>query len=135
MTPAHIKPVWYFTPFYAMLRVIPAQALGVIVMFAAIVRAVLPAVAGSRRGQVDPLPGLGYKIALGLFALSFVMLGAVGAGVTAEKIPEWFGADANVTTIENAFGRFWLIVYFGFFAFLWSTRISARKRPSRCRSG
>jgi ubiquinol-cytochrome c reductase cytochrome b subunit len=64
--------------------------------------------------------GLGYKIALGLFALSFVMLGAVGAGVTAEKIPEWFGADANVTVIENAFGRFWLVVYFAFFLFLWA---------------
>jgi ubiquinol-cytochrome c reductase cytochrome b subunit len=62
--------------------------------------------------------GLGYRIALGLFALSFVMLGAVGAGVTAEKIPEWFGPEANVTTIENAFGRFWLVVYFAFFAFL-----------------
>lgn len=35
--------------------------------------------------------------------------------MTAEKIPEWFGADANVTSIENAFGRFWLVVYFAFF--------------------
>ncbi len=25
VTPEHIKPVWYFTPFYAMLRVIPAK--------------------------------------------------------------------------------------------------------------
>ncbi|MDR2012316.1 MAG: cytochrome b, partial [Rhodanobacter sp.] len=63
--------------------------------------------------------GLSYKIALGLFALSFIMLAAVGAGVSAEKIPEWFGADADVTTIENTFGRFWLLVYFGFFAFVW----------------
>jgi ubiquinol-cytochrome c reductase cytochrome b subunit len=23
VTPAHIKPVWYFTPYYAMLRAIP----------------------------------------------------------------------------------------------------------------
>ena len=57
---------------------------------------------------------------LGLFVLSFIMLGAVGAGITSEKIPEWFGANADVTTIENAFGRFWLIVYFAFFAFLWA---------------
>ena len=27
VTPEHIKPVWYFTPYYAMLRVIPRQAL------------------------------------------------------------------------------------------------------------
>jgi ubiquinol-cytochrome c reductase cytochrome b subunit len=36
VTPAHIKPVWYFTPYYAMLRVIPHKLSGVIVMFAAI---------------------------------------------------------------------------------------------------
>jgi ubiquinol-cytochrome c reductase cytochrome b subunit len=119
-TPEHIKPVWYFTPFYAMLRMIPAKLPGVIVMFLGIV--LLFFMPWLDRGIVKSVRyrGLGYKIALGLFALSFVMLGAVGAGVTAEKIPEWFGADANVTTIENAFGRFWLIVYFAFFAFLWA---------------
>jgi ubiquinol-cytochrome c reductase cytochrome b subunit len=39
-TPLHIAPVWYFTPFYAMLRAVPpmfgSQFPGVIVMFAAI---------------------------------------------------------------------------------------------------
>jgi ubiquinol-cytochrome c reductase cytochrome b subunit len=39
-TPAHIAPVWYFTPFYAMLRAVPpmygSQFPGVVVMFAAI---------------------------------------------------------------------------------------------------
>jgi ubiquinol-cytochrome c reductase cytochrome b subunit len=36
VTPEHIVPVWYFTPYYAMLRVVPDKLLGVIVMFAAI---------------------------------------------------------------------------------------------------
>jgi ubiquinol-cytochrome c reductase cytochrome b subunit len=63
--------------------------------------------------------GTGYKVALGLFALSFIMLAAVGAGVTAEKIPEWFGEKADATFIENLFGRFWTLVYFGYFAFIW----------------
>ena len=63
--------------------------------------------------------GLGYKIALGLFALSFVLLAAVGAGVTAELIPQWFGEAADATFIENLFGRIWTLVYFGFFVFLW----------------
>ncbi|MEL6711291.1 MAG: cytochrome b N-terminal domain-containing protein, partial [Pseudomonadota bacterium] len=39
-TPEHIAPVWYFTPFYAMLRAIPpmfgSQFPGVLVMFASI---------------------------------------------------------------------------------------------------
>jgi ubiquinol-cytochrome c reductase cytochrome b subunit len=48
------------------------------------------------------------------------MLGAVGAGLTSEYIPAWFGPTADVTTIENAFGRFWLFVYFACFAALWA---------------
>jgi ubiquinol-cytochrome c reductase cytochrome b subunit len=118
-TPAHIKPVWYFTPFYALLRMIPAKLPGVIVMFLGI--AVLFAMPWLDRGRVKSIRyrGLGYKIALGLVAVSFVMLGAVGAGVTAETIPVWLGADADVTTIENLFGRFWTLVYFGFFVFVW----------------
>jgi len=118
-TPEHIKPVWYFTPFYAMLRMIPAKLPGVIVMFLGI--ALLFVMPWLDRGRVKSIRyrGLGYKIALGLFAVSFFMLGAVGAGVSAETIPVWFGADADVTTIENLFGRFWTLVYFGFFAFVW----------------
>ncbi|MBN8726444.1 MAG: cytochrome bc complex cytochrome b subunit [Xanthomonadales bacterium] len=118
-TPEHIKPVWYFTPFYAMLRMIPAKLPGVIVMFLGI--AFLFLMPWLDRGRVRSIRyrGLGYKIALGLFAVSFIMLGAVGAGVSAETIPVWFGADADVTTIENLFGRFWTLVYFAFFAFVW----------------
>jgi len=62
--------------------------------------------------------GTGFKVALGLLVIAFVCLGAVGAGVTMQWIPRLFGAAADVTTIENAFGRFWLVVYFAFFAFL-----------------
>jgi len=36
-TPEHIAPVWYFTPFYAILRAVPDKLMGVIAMFAAIV--------------------------------------------------------------------------------------------------
>lgn len=32
VTPDHIKPVWYFTPYYAMLRAVPDKLAGVIVM-------------------------------------------------------------------------------------------------------
>jgi len=122
-TPSHIKPVWYFTPFYAILRMIPSffgtAVWGVIAMFASI--AVLFLMPWLDQGKVKSIRyrGLGYKIALGLFALSFVLLAAVGAGVIAELIPEWFGATADATFIENLFGRIWTIVYFGFFLFLW----------------
>ena len=35
-TPEHIVPLWYFTPFYAILRAVPDKFLGVVAMFAAI---------------------------------------------------------------------------------------------------
>src|SRR5690606_40271608 len=36
VTPEHIAPVWYFTPFYAILRAVPDKFLGVLAMGAAI---------------------------------------------------------------------------------------------------
>ena len=32
-TPEHIAPVWYFTPFYAILRAVPDQRMGALLMF------------------------------------------------------------------------------------------------------
>ena len=119
VTPEHIKPVWYFTPFYAMLRVVPHKLSGVMVMFGAI--AVLFFLPWLDRGKVRSIRyrGMGFKIALGMFVLSFLCLGAVGAGVVAEIIPAWFGTNAPATLIENGFGRVWTVVYFAYFAFLW----------------
>lgn len=119
VTPEAIKPVWYFTPFYAILRMIPAKLPGVITMFGAIVLLFL--VPWLDRGRVKSVRyrGIGYKVALTLFALSFVCLGMTGAEVTTELIPAIFGAGADITFWENLFGRFWVLVYFGFFVFLW----------------
>jgi ubiquinol-cytochrome c reductase cytochrome b subunit len=123
VTPAEIKPVWYFTPFYAIVRMIPSflgtAVWGVIAMFGAI--AVLFLFPWLDRGKVRSIRyrGLGYKVALGLFVMSFFGLGAVGAGITAEVIPKWFG-NVDLTTWENLFGRIMTIIYFGFFAFLWA---------------
>jgi ubiquinol-cytochrome c reductase cytochrome b subunit len=122
-TPSHIKPVWYFTPFYAIVRMIPSflgsAVWGVIAMFGSI--AVLFLLPWFDRGKVKSIRyrGTGFKVALGLFVLSFFMLGAVGAGITAEVIPVWFG-DVDVTFWENLFGRVMTAIYFGFFAFLWA---------------
>jgi ubiquinol-cytochrome c reductase cytochrome b subunit len=35
-TPEHIAPVWYFTPFYAILRAVPDKLLGVALMGSAV---------------------------------------------------------------------------------------------------
>ncbi|SDQ94281.1 ubiquinol-cytochrome c reductase cytochrome b subunit [Pseudoxanthomonas sp. CF385] len=106
VTPEHIKPVWYYTPFYAMLRVVPHKLSGVLVMFGAI--AILFAVPWLDRGKVKSIRyrGLAFKIALAIFAVSFVWLGKIGAGP---------GTDP----VETIIGRVLTVLYFGYFIFLW----------------
>jgi len=119
VTPAEIKPVWYFTPFYAILRVIPSKGLGVFALAASIILLFL--VPWLDRGAVKSIRyrGRGYKIALTLFTITFVLFGAIGAGKSGEWIPEIFGPTADVSGIEMHFGWLLLAIYFGFFLFLW----------------
>jgi ubiquinol-cytochrome c reductase cytochrome b subunit len=81
-TPPHIAPVWYFTPFYAMLRAVPSfagtQVWGVLVMGAAIV--VLFFVPWLDRSPVRSIRYRGpiYKVALAIFSVAFIALGVCG---------------------------------------------------------
>jgi len=77
-TPAHIAPVWYFTPFYAILRAIPDKLLGVIAMGAAI--AVLFVLPWLDRSPVKSMKYKGWmsKITLLAFCVSFIILGVLG---------------------------------------------------------
>ena len=81
-TPEHIAPVWYFTPFYAMLRAIPpiagSQFPGVVVMGGAI--AILFVLPWLDRSPVKSMRYKGWwsKIWLVIFAISFVILGYLG---------------------------------------------------------
>jgi len=81
-TPEHIAPVWYFTPFYAMLRAIPpmfnSQFPGVVVMFASIlIMFFLPWLDRSPVKSVR-YKGPIFKFALGIFAVTFVVLAYLG---------------------------------------------------------
>jgi len=81
-TPDHIAPVWYFTPFYAMLRAVPpmfgSQFPGVVVMFAAIlVLFFLPWLDKSPVKSVR-YKGPIFKVALATFAVTFVVLAYLG---------------------------------------------------------
>ena len=77
-TPEHIAPVWYFTPFYAILRAVPDKLLGVIAMGAAI--AVLFVLPWLDRSPVKSMKYKGWmsKIALLTFCISFIILGVLG---------------------------------------------------------
>jgi len=82
-TPEHIAPVWYFTPFYAMLRAVPpflgTQFWGVLVMGAAVL--IFFAVPWLDRSPVRSIryKGVMTKAAMCCFAISFVWLGYLGA--------------------------------------------------------
>jgi ubiquinol-cytochrome c reductase cytochrome b subunit len=77
-TPEHIAPVWYFTPFYAILRAVPDQRMGALLMLLAVVAFLfVPWLDGS------PVKSIRYKgwmsrTALTLFAIAFVALGYLG---------------------------------------------------------
>ncbi|MBC9252119.1 cytochrome B [Pseudomonas alcaligenes] len=77
-TPEHIAPVWYFTPFYAILRAVPDKLLGVIAMGAAI--AVLFVLPWLDRSPVKSMRYKGWlsKGWLLVFCVSFVILGVLG---------------------------------------------------------
>lgn len=117
-TPPHIAPVWYFTPFYAMLRAVPSfagtQVWGVLVMFGAI--ALLFFLPWLDKSPVKSIRYKGpiTKIALALFAVSFVVLAYCGL-----KPP---------STMLLLTSRIFTIVYFAFFLLMpWYSRIDAVK--------
>jgi ubiquinol-cytochrome c reductase cytochrome b subunit len=120
VTPAHIKPVWYFTPYYAMLRVIPHKLSGVIVMFAAI--AVLFTVPWLDKAKVKSIRyrGVIAKIAIAIFAVSFVWLGLIGNG-----------PGTNPT--ETIIGRVLTFLYFAFFITMpvWTKLDKTKPVPER----
>lgn len=78
-TPAHISPVWYMTPYYAILRAIPNKPLGVIAMGASI--ALFFLLPWLDRSPVKSIRYRGwlYKLPLFLFVISFLMLGYLGS--------------------------------------------------------
>jgi ubiquinol-cytochrome c reductase cytochrome b subunit len=107
-TPPHIAPVWYFTPFYAMLRAVPSffgtQVWGVLVMGAAIVVLFLlpwldlsPVKSIRYRGPI-------YKVMLAIFVVSFISLAVCGL-----KPP---------SGIYPTLARVCTVLYFAFFIFM-----------------
>ena len=84
VTPEHIAPVWYYSPFYTMLRAVPDPLGGLIVMAAAV--AILFVVPWLDRSNVASIryKGILSKIAIGLFIVSFVTLGYLGTVTVTE---------------------------------------------------
>jgi ubiquinol-cytochrome c reductase cytochrome b subunit len=94
-TPDHIAPVWYFTPFYSILRAVPDKLGGVIAMFGAIV--VLFFLPWLDRNPVKSVRyrSTMWKVLIAIFVVCFLILGYLGM-----KAPtELFTNIARVCTI------------------------------------
>lgn len=101
VTPLEIAPVWYMTPFYAMLRAVPNKLLGISTMAAAIaLMFVLPWLDRSRVRSIR-YKGTLSKIAIAIFVVCFIGLGYLG--------------HEGVTPLRTLMARILTIGYFGFF--------------------
>lgn len=100
-TPEHIAPVWYMTPYYAMLRAVPDKFLGVMVMFASIVVYFL--IPWLDRSPVRSIryKGIWSRLMLTAFVISFLILGYLGT--------------VAVTPIKMYLAQFFTVIYFSFF--------------------
>jgi len=104
-TPEHIAPVWYFTPYYAMLRAIPpmlnSQFPGVVVMFGAII--VFFFLPWLDRSPVKSIRYKGpiFKVAVAIFVVTFVMLA-------------WLGMQGS-TPVKTLLAQIFTALYFAFF--------------------
>ncbi len=117
-TPPHIAPVWYFTPFYAILRAIPpmftSKFPGVIVMFGSIAMFfILPWL---DRSPVKSIRYKGplFKIALAIFTVSFLVLGYLGT--------------QEPSVVRTNLARVLTVLYYAFFLLMpWYSKIDKTK--------
>ncbi len=123
-TPAHIAPVWYFTPYYSILRAVPpimnSQFPGVAAMgLSVMIFALLPWL---DKGKVKSIRYRGalYKKWLTAFVISFLVLGYLGTVPSNiwGQFGSWLGGADRATVIARIF----TVVYFAFFVLMpWYT--------------
>jgi ubiquinol-cytochrome c reductase cytochrome b subunit len=132
-TPEHIAPVWYFTPYYSILRAVPplfnSQFPGVAVMgIATMILFLLPWL---DRSPVKSIRYRGpyYKWALGIFVVVFLLLGYLGVKPT--TVWGQFGFDAfflDTKDVATWVARLCTLLYFAFFILMpWYTAIDQVK--------
>jgi ubiquinol-cytochrome c reductase cytochrome b subunit len=103
-TPEHIAPVWYFTPYYAILRAVPDQRMGALLMGLAVVLFLFlpwldrsPVKSMRYRGPIS-------KLMLTLFVIAFITLGYLGL--------------EPPSGLYTVLARIFAVVYFAFFLFM-----------------
>src|SRR5687768_13801794 len=113
-TPEHIAPVWYFTPFYAILRAVPSKLFGVVLMGAAVLAFFFVPWLDRSRVKSIRYRGWLYRSFLIAFAISFLALG-------------YLGLKPATPAYTNA-ARVFSVVYFAFFFLMpWYTKADQTK--------
>ncbi|MGL4250367.1 MAG: cytochrome b [Aeromonas sp.] len=118
-TPEHIAPVWYFTPFYAILRAVPDKLLGVIMMgLSIVVLFLLPWLDRCKVRSVRYRSTL-HKLNIAQFVVCFIILGVLGV------LP----STPTLTLVAQVCS----LGYFGFFVllFFYSKNESTKPLPER----
>ncbi|MFW9611077.1 MAG: cytochrome b [Fluviibacter sp.] len=122
-TPPHIAPVWYFTPFYSVLRAIVWPILGIDAKFWGVVGMGASVVIIAFLPWLDRSPvksiryrGPIFKTALTIFVIAFVILGYLGT-----QPPSFWGEKISQVCS---------LIYFGFFlAMPWYSKIDKYTIP------
>ena len=134
-TPPHIAPVWYFTPFYSILRAVPplfnSPFPGVVAMgVSTLIFFLMPWL---DRSPVKSIRYKGpiFKAALAIFVIVFLMLGYLGTEPT--NVWGQFGAWLGRADCATVAARVCTVIYFLFFALMpWYSKIDKCKpEPER----
>ncbi|NCF16026.1 MAG: cytochrome b [Gammaproteobacteria bacterium] len=100
-TPEHIAPVWYYTPYYAILRAVPDKLWGFILFGLSVLLPVFLPWLDRCRVRSIRYRGWMYKTALSIFVVTFLTLG-------------WLGLQPATETYV-LLARIFSVLYFAFF--------------------
>jgi ubiquinol-cytochrome c reductase cytochrome b subunit len=103
-TPEHIAPVWYFTPYYAILRAVPDQKMGALLMALSVAAFLFMPWLDRAKNKSIRYRGLASKILLGTFFVTFLML-------------MWLGLKP-ADGIYVLLARIFTVLYFAFYILL-----------------
>jgi ubiquinol-cytochrome c reductase cytochrome b subunit len=103
-TPEHIAPVWYFTPYYAILRAVPDQKLGALLMALSVVAFLFLPWLDRAKNKSIRYRGIASKLLLGTFFVTFLVL-------------MWLGLKP-ADGIYVLLARIFTVLYFAFFILL-----------------
>ena len=103
-TPEHIAPVWYFTPYYAILRAVPDQKMGALLMALSVAAFLFLPWLDRAKNKSIRYRGISSKLLLGTFFVTFLML-------------MWLGLKP-ADGIYVLLARIFTVLYFAFFILL-----------------